>query len=53
MRIAVTATGPSLDDHVEARFGRCAYRVRSVRDPLPEGRVVVVREPLSSMRTER
>lgn len=25
MRIAVTATGPSLDDHVEARFGRCAY----------------------------
>lgn len=25
MRIAVTSTGPSLDDHVEARFGRCAY----------------------------
>jgi len=25
MKIAVTATGPSLDDHVEPRFGRCAY----------------------------
>ena len=25
MKIAVTATGPSLDDQVEARFGRCAY----------------------------
>jgi len=25
MRIAVTATGPTLSDHVEARFGRCAY----------------------------
>ena len=25
MRIAVTSTGPTLDDAVEARFGRCAY----------------------------
>jgi len=25
MRIAITATGPNLDDHVEARFGRCPY----------------------------
>ena len=25
MKIAVTSTGPTLDDHVEARFGRCAY----------------------------
>jgi predicted Fe-Mo cluster-binding NifX family protein/ferredoxin len=25
MKIAVTSTGPSLDDSVEARFGRCAY----------------------------
>jgi len=25
MKIAVTATGPTLDDTVEARFGRCAY----------------------------
>ena len=25
MRIAVTSTGPGLDDSVEARFGRCAY----------------------------
>ncbi|MEA2014514.1 MAG: NifB/NifX family molybdenum-iron cluster-binding protein [Thermodesulfobacteriota bacterium] len=25
MKIAVTATGPSLDDHVEARFGRTPY----------------------------
>ena len=25
MKIAVTATGPTLDDMVEARFGRCAY----------------------------
>lgn len=25
MKIAVTATGPSLDSQVEARFGRCAY----------------------------
>jgi predicted Fe-Mo cluster-binding NifX family protein/ferredoxin len=25
MKIAVTSTGPSLDDNVEARFGRCAY----------------------------
>jgi predicted Fe-Mo cluster-binding NifX family protein/ferredoxin len=25
MKIAVTATGPSLEDQVEARFGRCAY----------------------------
>ena len=25
MKIAVTATGPGLDDHVDARFGRCAY----------------------------
>jgi len=25
MKIAVTATGPSLDDHVEPRFGRCPY----------------------------
>jgi predicted Fe-Mo cluster-binding NifX family protein/ferredoxin len=25
MKIAVTSTGPALDDHVEARFGRCAY----------------------------
>jgi len=25
MKIAVTSTGPTLDDGVEARFGRCAY----------------------------
>ncbi|MBW1836534.1 MAG: NifB/NifX family molybdenum-iron cluster-binding protein [Deltaproteobacteria bacterium] len=25
MKIAVTSTGPALDDAVEARFGRCAY----------------------------
>jgi len=25
MKIAVTSTGPSLDDRVEARFGRCPY----------------------------
>ena len=25
MKIAVTSTGPTLDDKVEARFGRCAY----------------------------
>jgi predicted Fe-Mo cluster-binding NifX family protein/ferredoxin len=25
MKIAVTSTGPNLDDKVEARFGRCAY----------------------------
>jgi len=25
MKIAVTSTGPSLDDNVEARFGRCPY----------------------------
>ena len=25
MKIAVTATGPTLDDTVEARFGRCPY----------------------------
>ena len=25
MKIAVTSTGPTLDDLVEARFGRCAY----------------------------
>ena len=25
MKIAVTATGPSLDDAVEPRFGRCPY----------------------------
>jgi predicted Fe-Mo cluster-binding NifX family protein/ferredoxin len=25
MKVAVTSTGPSLDDNVEARFGRCAY----------------------------
>lgn len=25
MKIAVTATGPGLDEQVEARFGRCAY----------------------------
>jgi len=25
MKIAVTSTGPTLDDTVEARFGRCAY----------------------------
>jgi len=25
MKIAVTSTGPTLDDHVEARFGRCPY----------------------------
>ncbi|MBN1786922.1 MAG: 4Fe-4S binding protein [Sedimentisphaerales bacterium] len=25
MKIAVTSTGPGLDDNVEARFGRCAY----------------------------
>ncbi len=25
MKIAVTSTGPSLDDSVETRFGRCAY----------------------------
>lgn len=27
MKIAVTSTGPGLDDRVEARFGRCAYFV--------------------------
>ena len=25
MKIAVTSTGPTLDDSVEVRFGRCAY----------------------------
>ncbi|MBW1739033.1 MAG: NifB/NifX family molybdenum-iron cluster-binding protein, partial [Deltaproteobacteria bacterium] len=25
MKIAITSTGPGLDDNVEARFGRCAY----------------------------
>jgi len=25
MKIAITATGPSLEDNVEARFGRCPY----------------------------
>jgi predicted Fe-Mo cluster-binding NifX family protein/ferredoxin len=25
MKIAVTSTGPTFDDNVEARFGRCAY----------------------------
>jgi predicted Fe-Mo cluster-binding NifX family protein/ferredoxin len=25
MKIAVTSTGPTLDDNVEARFGRCSY----------------------------
>jgi len=25
MKIAVTSTGPTLDDNVEVRFGRCAY----------------------------
>jgi predicted Fe-Mo cluster-binding NifX family protein len=25
MKIAVTSTGPTLDDNVEARFGRCLY----------------------------
>lgn len=25
MKIAVTSTGPALDDNVEARFGRCPY----------------------------
>ena len=25
MKIAVTSTGPTLDDMIEARFGRCAY----------------------------
>ena len=25
MKVAVTSTGPTLDDHVEARFGRCPY----------------------------
>ena len=25
MKIAVTSTGPGLDDNVEARFGRCPY----------------------------
>jgi len=25
MKIAITSTGPTLDDTVEARFGRCAY----------------------------
>ncbi len=25
MKIAITSTGPSLDDYVEARFGRCRY----------------------------
>ena len=25
MKIAVTATGPTLDDQVDPRFGRCAY----------------------------
>ena len=27
MKIAVTSTGPTLDDNVEARFGRCAHFV--------------------------
>jgi hypothetical protein len=25
MKIAVTSTGPTLDDNVEPRFGRCPY----------------------------
>ena len=25
MKIAVTSTGPALNDSMEARFGRCAY----------------------------
>ena len=25
MKIAITSTGPTIDDTVEARFGRCAY----------------------------
>ena len=25
MKIAVSSTGPTLDDRVEARFGRCPY----------------------------
>ena len=25
MKIAITSTGPTLDDMMEARFGRCAY----------------------------
>ena len=25
MKIGITSTGPTLDDNVEARFGRCAY----------------------------
>jgi predicted Fe-Mo cluster-binding NifX family protein/ferredoxin len=25
MKIGITSTGPNLDDHVEARFGRCPY----------------------------
>jgi len=25
MRIAITSTGPNLDEQVESRFGRCAY----------------------------
>ena len=27
MKIAVTAKGPTLEDHVDPRFGRCAYFV--------------------------
>jgi len=27
MKIAITATGPSLDAEVDARFGRCQYFV--------------------------
>jgi predicted Fe-Mo cluster-binding NifX family protein len=25
VKIGITSTGPTLDDQVEARFGRCAY----------------------------
>lgn len=27
MKIAITSTGPTLDDPVDPRFGRCAYFV--------------------------
>jgi len=31
MKIAISATGPSLDDEVESRFGRCPYFI--IADP--------------------